>query len=276
MSAVCVTFCRIDSILILTILLSTSISDRNYIGKDVPYQLVFQKHFNIPLFVKSVVVAHDVEDFSKIWQAMGRSRTMNDTTFSIYKSSISGEMNGEHGSEPIDIKKHPLTKLLYTRNCDCKMAGNLSSIFQTLIALYNLSKNSFYYSDEIVNTFIEKMEKTIMKKVGRLEEKLAAVLTEHIVPARILQHIFGDKFGRSSNKAIAENSLSVDMVNELVRQIVRQKFEQRLPSEDIYDETVTLEFIQRLRNELKYDTVEALIEQIRKDVEQTRQILGTA
>jgi riboflavin kinase/FMN adenylyltransferase len=47
-------------------------------------------------------------------------------------------------------------------------------------------------------------------------------------------------------------------------------------SEDIYDETVTLEFIQRLRNELKYDTVEALIEQIRKDVEQTRQILGTA
>ena len=47
-------------------------------------------------------------------------------------------------------------------------------------------------------------------------------------------------------------------------------------SEDIYDETVTLEFIQRLRNELKYDSVGALIEQIRKDVEQTRQILGTA
>ena len=184
------------------------------------------------------MVAHDVEDFSKIWQAMGRSRTMNDTTFSIYKSSISGEMNGEHGSEPIDIKKHPLTKLLYTRNCDCKMAGNLSSIYQTLIALYNLSKNSFYYSDEIVNTFIEKMEQTIMKKVSRLEEKLAGVLTEHIVPARILQHIFGDKFGRSSNKAISENGLSVDMVNELVRQIVRQKFEQRLPSGDIYDDYI--------------------------------------
>jgi riboflavin kinase/FMN adenylyltransferase len=47
-------------------------------------------------------------------------------------------------------------------------------------------------------------------------------------------------------------------------------------SEDIYDETVTLEFIQRLRNELKYNSVEALIEQIGKDVEQTRQILGTA
>ncbi len=46
-------------------------------------------------------------------------------------------------------------------------------------------------------------------------------------------------------------------------------------SEDIYDETVTLEFIQRLRNELKYNSVEALIEQIKKDVEQTRQILGT-
>jgi riboflavin kinase/FMN adenylyltransferase len=47
-------------------------------------------------------------------------------------------------------------------------------------------------------------------------------------------------------------------------------------SQDIYDETITLEFVQRLRDELKYDSVEALIEQIRKDVEQTRQILGTA
>jgi len=45
--------------------------------------------------------------------------------------------------------------------------------------------------------------------------------------------------------------------------------------EDIYDETVTLEFIERLRDELKYDSVEALIEQIRQDVEQTRELLGT-
>ncbi len=47
-------------------------------------------------------------------------------------------------------------------------------------------------------------------------------------------------------------------------------------SEDIYDEIVTLEFVQRLRDELKYDSVEALIRQIHLDVEQTRQILGTA
>lgn len=33
---------------------------------------------------KSVVVAHDVDDFSKIWQACGRSRTMNDTKFVVY------------------------------------------------------------------------------------------------------------------------------------------------------------------------------------------------
>jgi len=46
--------------------------------------------------------------------------------------------------------------------------------------------------------------------------------------------------------------------------------------DDIYDETVTLEFVQRLRDELKYDSVEALIKQIRLDVEQTRTILGTA
>ena len=47
-------------------------------------------------------------------------------------------------------------------------------------------------------------------------------------------------------------------------------------AQDIYDETVTLEFVQRLRNELKYESVEALIEQIGHDVEQTRELLGTA
>ncbi|MEP0806629.1 MAG: bifunctional riboflavin kinase/FAD synthetase [Chloroflexota bacterium] len=45
---------------------------------------------------------------------------------------------------------------------------------------------------------------------------------------------------------------------------------------DIYGEMLRLEFIARLRDELKYDSVEALIRQIRLDVEHTRQILGTA
>ncbi len=45
--------------------------------------------------------------------------------------------------------------------------------------------------------------------------------------------------------------------------------------QEIYDETVTLEFVSRLRDELKYDSVEALVEQIGRDVEQTRNLLGT-
>ena len=45
---------------------------------------------------------------------------------------------------------------------------------------------------------------------------------------------------------------------------------------NIYDEIVTLEFVQRLRDELKFNSVEMLIEQINRDVQQTRQILGTA
>jgi riboflavin kinase/FMN adenylyltransferase len=44
---------------------------------------------------------------------------------------------------------------------------------------------------------------------------------------------------------------------------------------EIYDETVRLEFVRRLRDELKYDSVEALIKQIERDVEQTRSLLGT-
>jgi riboflavin kinase/FMN adenylyltransferase len=45
---------------------------------------------------------------------------------------------------------------------------------------------------------------------------------------------------------------------------------------DIYGEMMRLEFIARLRDELKYASVDALIKQIQTDVEQTREILGTA
>ncbi len=42
---------------------------------------------------------------------------------------------------------------------------------------------------------------------------------------------------------------------------------------NLYDQEMRLEYVQRLREELKYDTVEALLEQIHKDVDQTRAIL---
>ena len=82
------------------------------------------------------------------------------------------------------------------------------------------------------------MEKTIVTKVKKIEEKIAVVVLGSPVPAQILQHIFLDKFQRSSNKSVAENDLSTEMVDTLVRQIVRQKFEQRLPSGDIYDDYI--------------------------------------
>ena len=43
--------------------------------------------------------------------------------------------------------------------------------------------------------------------------------------------------------------------------------------QEIYEEDVKLEFIARLRDELRFDSVEKLLEQIWKDIEQTRQIL---
>ena len=102
------------------------IDNRNVIGKDVPFQLVFQKRFGIPLFMKSAVLAHDVDDFSKIWQAMGRSRTMNQTSFSIYTSSVPNHGNGSASEKSCglkEIKDHELSQILYIRNCDKKIAG---------------------------------------------------------------------------------------------------------------------------------------------------------
>lgn len=43
---------------------------------------------------------------------------------------------------------------------------------------------------------------------------------------------------------------------------------------DIYGETLTLEFVTRLRDEIRYTTVDALIKQIHDDVDKTRAILS--
>jgi riboflavin kinase/FMN adenylyltransferase len=45
---------------------------------------------------------------------------------------------------------------------------------------------------------------------------------------------------------------------------------------DLYGEDLRLEFVARLRDELRFDSVEKLLEQIWNDVEVTRRLLGTA
>ena len=44
-------------------------------------------------------------------------------------------------------------------------------------------------------------------------------------------------------------------------------------SGNLYDSEITLEFVKRLRDELRFETVEALVSQMHEDVEQTRQAL---
>jgi riboflavin kinase/FMN adenylyltransferase len=44
--------------------------------------------------------------------------------------------------------------------------------------------------------------------------------------------------------------------------------------EDIYGEQLKIEFIARLRDELKFDSVETLVKQIWQDVEETRKLLN--
>jgi riboflavin kinase/FMN adenylyltransferase len=43
---------------------------------------------------------------------------------------------------------------------------------------------------------------------------------------------------------------------------------------DLYDQTLRVEFHQRLRDELKFPSVEALVEQMEHDVAQTRALMG--
>lgn len=250
------------------------VDNRNVIGKDIPFQLVYQRHFGQPLFTKSVVIAHDVDDFSKIWQAMGRSRTMNDTVFSIYKSDIAGK-NGGTADCARDIKTQEITRDLYVQNCDCKIAGNISSIYLTLIALYNLSRGSFYYCDEIVNTFLEKMKNTLSKKVAKHERDLVESVLGRAVPAQILLHILVDKFRRSSVKEVAEEQMTIVKVERLLGHIVRRKYEERIASGDIYDALVLyLSGEQQSLMEISYTKQQQKQKQTQKSKNQDSDTMG--
>jgi len=200
------------------------VDNRNVIGKDIPFQLVYQRRFGQPLFTKSVVLAHDVDDFSKIWQAMGRSRTMNDTHFAIYKNAPELEADVGGSAQPAqsmrDIKSHPLTRQLYIQNCDRKHAGNLSSIYQTLISLMNLAKQKFYYTDDIVNTFLEKLEMTIEGKVAKHAERLSRYVLGAPLPAMILTHLIESKIRKSTSAIVAAEPLTAELIAELLRQVL--------------------------------------------------------
>jgi riboflavin kinase/FMN adenylyltransferase len=45
---------------------------------------------------------------------------------------------------------------------------------------------------------------------------------------------------------------------------------------DLYDETVRIELVERLRPELKFDSVESLIEEMNRDIARSREILNAA
>jgi len=141
---------------------------------------------------------------------------MNDTQFAIYKSGVAPEAEG--GSMR-DIKSHALTRQLYVQNCDRKHAGNLSSIYQTILALFNTARQTFYYTDEIVNTFLEKLRMTINGKLQKHAEKLRRYVLGAPLPAKILEHILDGKFRRSTSAVIAEVTLTPDLVHQLLDQV---------------------------------------------------------
>ena len=77
---------------------------------------------------------------------------------------------------------------------------------QTLISLFNLSQDKFYYNDEIVNVFLEKMHHTIGGKVKKHVENVRKSITGSAVPRLILEHILTDKLGRSACQQIRESA----------------------------------------------------------------------
>ena len=108
---------------------------------------------------------------------------MNDTCFTIYLAGYSME----YGREATDVCSWRLTRDLYIKNCDMRTAGNLSSIYQTLIAVTNLANQRFYHEDDIVNDFLERMSGLLPDKVDQLARKFArstSIRNENLVRVR--------------------------------------------------------------------------------------------
>ena len=82
------------------------------------------------------------------------------------------------------------------------MAGNLSSIYQTLLALYNLAEDRFYYPGEIANVFIDKLERTIAAKVANHLAGISRHVLGTPTTSAILGHILGAKFTRAASAEV--------------------------------------------------------------------------
>jgi len=210
------------------------VDNRNVIGKDVPFQLQFREKFGRPLFAESVVLAHDVDDFSKIWQALGRSRTMSATTFTIYLSGYSME----YGKEAADVCSWRLTRDLYIKNCDMRTAGNLSSIYQTLVAVSNLSRKQFYHEGDIVNDFLERMAGCLPQKVDELAQKFNRDVFGDEVCASIVSNILKSKFSVATDASVRAVDPSPSVVQRLLVELSRAKHEVRINSNDVFDPVV--------------------------------------
>ena len=79
----------------------------------------------------------------------------------------------EYGREATDVCSWRLQGFIY-KELRHAAAGNLSSIYQTLIAVTNLANQRFYHEDDIVNDFLERMSGLLPDKVDQLAGKFAA------------------------------------------------------------------------------------------------------
>ena len=69
-----------------------------------------------------------------------------------------------------------------------------------------------------------------------IESSLASEVLGTPVPAGILSHILGDKFVKSARASVSGQAVTSELVRTLLGHVVHQKFEQRAPSGDVYDE----------------------------------------
>ena len=112
--------------------------------------------------------------------------------------------------------------------------------------------------------------------------RAAQTLADAKVPAKRISRSLR-KLRRQLPQTMPLSGLSISAVGEQV--VVRDGAGQRQVESgqyvldfegDLRGKAVSLDFVQKIRDEKRFETVEALVEEMGRDVEQTRQILGDA
>ena len=105
----------------------------------------------------------------------------------------------------------------------------MSSIYQTIISIYNLTRRQIYYDNDLVNIFLLKMDGSIKDRLDyhfeEVKDKVCVQRGGKAAFLKIFYNILKDKFLINDNLQKNVELNDIDMLESIIEYIIQQKFE---------------------------------------------------